>query len=416
MSDREDRMQSPDETGALLKSLIAERGPPRTHLLVAEDDDATRTLLKKMLESVGHKVTAFSDGEAALGAVLENPGQFDLLILDAMMPKISGFELCLRLRTVHDFTRLPILMLTAMADRRSRLKAHSLGASEYLTKPIDRVELLTRVDHQIKLRDFDALQRDYAAKLEAEVETLTKTLFHAERLAFLGTLAGGVGHELNNLTTVLQSSLHCLKREIAAGDAVDPETVEELDGVLAHLKNHGQQLLNLGRPAVALDATSDLNQVAKACVHTLHMTGRTKFVDVELEPCETNAVVPLPKERLEQVFFNLVGNAADAIRSFRDAKDGRITIHIRQANDAFVVEIADNGGGMTPQTEARLFEPYFTTKGPESGTGLGLVVVKQILESFGGHIELSTTKDEGTTFRVSLPCVPAFADAPAPTT
>lgn len=399
-------MQSPDETGALLRTLIAQRAVARTHLLIADDDKATRLLVKSLLESGGHQVTSVADGEAALGAVIENPGRYDLLILDAMMPGISGFDLCNRLRTDHDFTQLPILILTAMADRRSRLKAHAMGANEYLTKPIDRVELLTRVDHQIKIRDFETLQRDYAAQLEAEVESLTKTLFHAERLAFLGTLAGGVGHELNNLTTILQSSLYCLKREIAEGE-VDPETIEELDGVLAHLTNHGKQLLNLGRPAAASDATSEVFQVAGSCIHTLNLTGRTKCVDVELQGGDFQAWVPVPKERLEQVFFNLVGNAADAIASFRGVKDGRITVQMTRLQDVMTVEVSDNGGGMDPGTEARIFEPYFTTKGPESGTGLGLVVVKQILETFGGSIELETTKGVGSTFRVTLPCANA---------
>ncbi len=395
-------MQAADETGALLRDLLAKEGKGKTRVLVADDDPDTLHIVQRSLEAVGHAVICASDGAHAYDAICNAEVPFDLVIIDAMMPKISGFDLCQRIRDHPRFNRLPVLMLTAMADKRSRMKAHSLGASEYITKPIDRVELATRVDHQLKLRDYEVLQREYAAKLEAEVETLTQTLFRTERLAFLGTVAGGVGHELNTLTTVMQSAVYFLEENLEHDEPIDPEILPDLKGVLEHLKNHGKQLLNLGRPSACSSTHSDLSVVLRECLRTLQMTGRTKYVEVVFEDAPFEAWVNLPRARVEQVFFNLIGNAVDAIGRGRDA-GGRITIGLTRQRESMVVKIADNGSGMDAATQERIFEPYFTTKGPESGTGLGLVVVAQILETFGGHIEMYSTKGEGTVFSTTFP-------------
>lgn len=371
----------PDETGTILAKHFAHTRSDRARVLVVDDDASIRQLLKLSVEKLGHDVTAANDGVEALDLIAELP-PFDLFLIDAMMPKMTGYELCKTIREHKDTRRTPILMVTALSDRASRLKAHEHGASEYLTKPIDRVELATRVDHQLKLRAYERLQREYATKLEDEVSSLTNTLFRAERLAFLGTLACGVGHELNNLTTVMQTTLYLMKADIEEGNPIDPEAIPELEGVLVHLRNHGQQLLSLGRPAkVGITTSCSAADVLKSCAKTLHLTGRTKRIDVHLTIPPVDTTVHVPPQRLEQVILNLMGNAADAVTS-HNPNAGKIEMLIRAEGDKVEIEIRDNGGGIDPEIRSRLFEPYFTTKGEQEGTGLGLVVVDQIVVQF----------------------------------
>ena len=244
----------------------------------------------------------------------------------------------------------------------------------------------------------------HAKQLEAELESLKAHLQHVDRLATLGTLAGGVGHELNNMTTVLMAATRSVAGDAAAGRAASEKDLDRLRRVESHVGLHARQLLSLGRPESEEPGAIDLVQVIRDTVDMLQAARRTRSVAVELELPSTPLFVHASKTRLEQVLVNLIGNAVDALDESKRAMK-RVSVRVERpgADGEVRMAVEDNGVGIARNQFERIFQPYVTTKSGSQGTGLGLPVVRQILSGLGGRIAVSSELGVGTTFLVSLP-------------
>lgn len=133
------------------------------HVLVADDDPRARRLLNDLLTSKGHRITEADNGEAALTAILREPP--DVILLDVMMPKLDGFEVCRRVKGVPATALIPILMITSLTEREYRLKGIECGASDFLTKPVEREEVLLRVRNAVMVKQaMDDLRKSRDAE------------------------------------------------------------------------------------------------------------------------------------------------------------------------------------------------------------------------------------------------------------
>jgi len=325
------------------------------------------------------------------------------VLLDVMMPGLDGVETCRRIRASAGPERLlPVIFVTALGDRDSRVRGKSVGADDYLTKPIDTSELLARVRNLLDAKAYHDLRERQRQLLEQELERRQAALIRAERLATLGTLAGGVGHELNNICAVYLGTMHFVQENATQGKPPEPEDLVQLLRVGEHLRVHAEHLLSLGRPGPDHAESLDLRDVVTGTVAMLRTTGRAKYVDIVSELPAEPVQVTINRTRIEQVVINLVGNAVDAVLG-RD--DPRVRIIIAPPDESGFVQcrVEDNGVGIAADQLEIIFEPYFTTKPPGRGTGLGLVVVKQIVESYGGRLHVSSTPGEGSVFAFDLP-------------
>jgi hypothetical protein len=243
-----------------------------------------------------------------------------------------------------------------------------------------------------------------------EKEALETALQRSQRMESLGQLAGGVAHDFNNLLAVI------LNYAEFVGDQLEPghEASDDLGEIVRATERAADltaQLLVFCRHDHERPEPVDVNRIA---LETQRLLGRTLGEDVELTVAPAAAPVPVLANRgqLEQVLMNLVLNARDAM-----PQGGRVTVTIadRQLSaleasargvrpGAFVrVDIADEGEGMSPETAERAFDPFFTTKPKGRGTGLGLATVYGIVTGAGGHIEIDSRIEEGTTINMHLP-------------
>lgn len=371
-------------------------------ILVVDDDARNRRLLEAMLTPAGYEVVEADSGHVALEIVRRRPP--DLVLLDVMMPGIDGIETCRRIRHELEQKLLPIVFVTALGERESRIRGKAAGADDFLIKPIDDTELLVRVKNLLDAKAYLDQRERHRELLERELERRSAMLLHAERLASLGTLAGGVGHELNNLTAVFVSTLHFTKENAARGLPPDPEDLAQLERVADHLKLQAQNLLSLGRPGPSHAERVDVRDVVRATVAMLRAVGRTKHVAVEIELPDRPVEVTVNRARIEQVLVNLILNAADAMAEAR-SRSPRVVVGVRPADARGRVTcwVEDNGPGIAADRLEAIFEPYVTTKPPDRGTGLGLPVVKQIVESYGGRITVKSVVGAGATFSFDLP-------------
>ncbi len=374
--------------------------PTPKRVLVTDDDAVSRTTVEALLAPAGYRVRCTSNGEEALAAAEEEKP--DLVLLDVMMPGMDGFEVCRRLRARLREDYIPIILVTGVDDQHDIIRGLEAGADDFLRKPMHGGELRARVSNLLKVRAYHhllATERDHAL---AKVEELRQQVLQADRLATLGTFAAGVSHELNNISHVLRSAI----------DLSDPEAPSDLQAsdldpreLFVHVANHitelSQSILRIARPEAGPGPEANLGRILEEVDQMLRLTGRTRHAHVSLvlppEPC----LIRGNPVHAQQVFLNLLSNAADAVAR---AREPHIEAGVRpSAGGRLEAWVRDNGPGMSEEVLSRIFEPFFTTKPPGAGTGLGLPVVKQIVESWQGRLQVESRPGSGTRVVLDLP-------------
>jgi signal transduction histidine kinase len=233
---------------------------------------------------------------------------------------------------------------------------------------------------------------------EKQLELLREQRLRTERLATLGRLAGGVGHELRNIAQLQVLALESLSHEIRGMNYQPHPALADLERTSEQVATHAQRLLKLAHPAPEHTRQVNLAEVVREVLGTLSGAGRLRGIQTELSIGNDELLVAVSKTRIEQVLWNLTLNAVEAI-----GKAGgtlRVAAH-GTAHRRVVVEITDSGSGIAPETLSRIFEPFFTTKA--GATGLGLPVAKEIVEGHGGELLVVTTSGTETTFRFDVP-------------
>ncbi len=251
-----------------------------------------------------------------------------------------------------------------------------------------------------------------------EQRTIRERLAHHDRLVTTGTLAAGVGHEINNPLAYVLTNLSLAIEEIEAiGRGSLSGRMLEVVELLEHAREGGERVKRIVRglkalarvegEVVPLDPHSSIHSAVELAGHDLRSRAT---VVLELDPVPT---VLADDGRLTQVIVNLVSNAAQAFPTGA-VVENRVTIRTRAIDDRVVIEVSDNGPGIPPEVLPRIFDPFFTTKAPNVGAGLGLSISHGIVTSMGGQLDCETEVGQGTTFRISIPSAevgPAEPDA-----
>jgi C4-dicarboxylate-specific signal transduction histidine kinase len=372
-------------------------------LLIVDDEPANRELLLSILEPEGFQCLEAEDGVKAVEVV--RGGGIDLVLLDVLMPRMNGIDACRVMRHELRAVTLPIVLVTALSDRSARIRGKDAGADDFLLKPVDELELLARVRTLLQAKAFHDLRDQQHQYLERELEATRAQLLHVDRLATLGTLAAGVGHELKNITAVLVAGLREARRLAGSGEALDEELLEQLERASAHLGEHACHLLGRGRPAVgSSEAEMDLciAEVVQGTVAMLTTAGRLKYVEVVVSELSESLRVAVARTHLEQILINLLCNAADALLEVTQRRR-QIAIQLDRHGSVVRLVVADTGPGIAPESLDAIFEPYFTTKPTDRGTGLGLTVVRQLVELYQGRVTVESEVGAGTRFVIELP-------------
>jgi hypothetical protein len=233
---------------------------------------------------------------------------------------------------------------------------------------------------------------------------LEEQLQHADKMASIGLLAAGVAHEVNTPLTGISSYTQMLKEQVRPEDLRFPllDKIERQTFRAAKIVNN---LLNFARSGGADFESLDVNRLLYDVLSLLEHQLEKAKVKVRKEFAEDLPRVRGNENRLQQVFFNLVLNAKDAMPS-----GGWLTLATSADEDTVVVEIKDTGVGIKREDIKRIYDPFFTTKGTGRGTGLGLSVSYGIVQEHGGAIFVESSPDQGTLFQVALPAT-SFAEA-----
>ena len=263
---------------------------------------------------------------------------------------------------------------------------------------------------------LEALGLDLAGQVERrtqERDEARSALQHAERLASLGQLAAGVGHEINNPLSYVRANLQELGAAIAAGRLPDDATelvqdsIEGTNRILRVVGDLRAYALPVAERRERVSLRAVLDSAQKLAAHHLrHIAKVTEDIADDVPLVSADSV------RLGQVFVNLLVNAGNAVRDAKPESPS-IVVRARRGNGHAVVEVQDNGVGIPAGLLQRLGEPYFSTRIDRGGSGLGLFVTRGIVASFGGKLEFESTVGQGTVARVVLPEATGDEAAPA---
>ncbi len=365
-------------------------GVARPVVLVVDDDERNRLLMRGIL-SAELRVVEAADGQQALGALELEP--VDLVLLDVMMPGLSGIETCARIKARRPGEFLPVILVTALSEQSERNAGLAAGADDYLTKPVDRRELRLRVATLLRTRRQDAeIRRQLKSlrELDALKEDLVSLLVHDIR----SPLAGLIG--------ILR---------IVADDVTSPETREDIATALeassrinrmledlleVHRIEHGHAILSMTRARAS--------QVATRALAHVEAEARAREVTLDVD-VEASLELTIDESLVSRALANLLTNA---IRHVGDDRTVVLSLHAKPEERTICIDVIDRGSGVPDSLKASLFQKFSglseqVAMQARRGFGLGLYMVRLVASAHGGMAQVLDRPGGGSIFRITLP-------------
>jgi len=392
-------------------------------VLVVEDNPDMNRFICSSLSSEFRVVSAF-DGEHAL-VRLEHLMP-DLIVTDFMMPRMSGDEFVHVLRTKPELIDIPVLVLTARDEVEVRVRVLSAGVQDWLTKPFTVRELVARVRNlvsarrarqilraELATREFDVGElagqlADRKRRLESLLGSLSDALEHAEDASrFKTSLLRLISHELRTPLGALQLQFERLSGE-HSGPLNDPQQqlLVRMGRSLARLTDTIQSLLEYariesGRLELFVESF-DLTELVRSVIDDFAPQAEAKGLRLRLEAPDERCEFESDARLLRLVLVNLVANA------LKFTEQGEVMVGLELQDDQCQLRVQDSGPGIEPSLRESVFEPFFQGQSVgdrqyTQGAGLGLSLVREMLQALGGSIELSSVVGTGSTFRFSVP-------------
>ncbi|MFC1813034.1 ATP-binding protein [Thermodesulfobacteriota bacterium] len=366
-------------------------------LLLVDDEEHFRHPLVKRLTKRGMPPREAGSGEECLSILAETP--VDVIILDVKLPGMNGIETLNLIKKQYPTTE--VILLTGQATTQDGVEGIKSGAFDYLTKPIELEHLIGKIKqaHE-KVRRLEEQEKE--AEFRSKIE---QQMIATERLASLGTLATGMAHEINNPLAIINESagwmkLILKKKELAhIPRKKDFEmALEKIVKSIARAKRITHQLLGFVKKNESVFSEVNLAKLSDEAMQLVHREAANKDVKINLEFDASLTSIWSDPYQLRQVFINLLTNAIHA-----SVTGGKIDITLKEEDSMVSVFVRDTGAGIPQENFDKIFEPFFSTKSPGQGTGLGLFVTRGIVERLGGKIDAESRLGQGTVFCVKLP-------------
>lgn len=389
----------------------------RSIILIVDDNQTNLDVLFELLRNYGFKVLVALDGESAIEQIeYIHP---DLILLDIMMPGIDGFETCRRLKADPPTRDIPIIFMSALSDTIDKVKGFQAGAVDYITKPFQHEEVLSRIETHLTIRSLQKKLQEKNAELahlnqnlERLIEQKTKQLIDQEKTAIIGRLTQGMVHNLKSPLQVIQTSVDLI--ETKANKIQEDsfynytkyiiQSVTKINQIMDTLmiksrkeQNQDLQLVNIN------DLVQRELQLLEGNLYFKNKIKKKYVFDEQIDS------IPLLYSYISQVFYNLINNAMD---SMWGKKTRELTIVTRQDESKIYMDLADTGCGIAPEDLSKVFDPFYSSKPPKgeeqkegepTGTGLGLYTCIELLKPFNGEIAISSNLGKGSVFTVVLP-------------
>lgn len=369
-----------------------EINPSEYKILIVDDVMSNVLLLKVLLTNEKFKIVTASDGHQALDQVeKENP---DLILLDVMMPDMSGFEVSQQLKANPGTAEIPIIFLTALNSTADIVKGFQVGGNDFISKPFNKEELIIRVTHQISL---------VAAKriIVAQTEELRKTIMGRDKLYSV------IAHDLRSPMGSIKMVLNMLILNLPSATIGDEmyelltmanQTTEDVFALLDNLLKWTKS--QIGKLKVVYQ-NIDMVEVLESVNEIFSMVAGLKNIRIQLHAPEQLEVYA-DIDMMKTVIRNLISNA---IKFSNEGSE--ILVSLEEKEGMAIVSVKDSGCGIDEENQKKLLhtDTHFSTFGTnnEEGSGLGLLLCQDFAHKIGGDLWFTSVKGEGSTFYFSVP-------------
>ncbi len=361
-------------------------------LLIVDDVPANLSVLSEFLSETGFKVLVTQDGSRAIKkAEHVHP---DLILLDVMMPSMDGFQVCRILKSKDSTKDIPVIFMTALADTIDKIKGFSLGAADYITKPIQHEEVLARINTHLNLRRLQQEAQSHTVELEKRNQELE---------AFARTVA----HDLKNPLNLVINYTESVLEDYPPGTPMGTDATQQLQTVL----QVGRKMVTIIDALLLLAGVSKQREVKS---QPLEMSGiLSQVIQQRLEHLikEYHGQVKLPDSWpiaygyapwVEEIWANYVSNALKY-----GGQPPCVELGASLETSGMVrFWVRDNGHGLSPEAQKQLFTPFTRLHQDRAeGHGLGLSIVQQVVEKLGGQVGVESVLGQGSVFYFTLPAI-----------
>jgi signal transduction histidine kinase len=382
------------------ENVMTESRGAAASILVVDDDQRNVRLVESILRTHGYTVLQAYDGDEALQIVQTRPP--DLLLLDVMMPKMSGFEVCRTLRTRPETQLLPIIMITALNALEDKVQGLELGADDFLTKPINRSELIAKVRSILRVKSLqDEVERQRKALEAANRELLTIQRFKE-------SMSQMVVHDLKNPLAGIMGNIQLIQMQ---GMQLPPGRLGELlqrslDSArqMARMIQNILEVAKLEEQKMPLrrEAVNLAEVIAEQTAELMSLSARD---GVRMESLVADGLPQVYADRalLGRILANLLSNAFK-----HTPAGGRIVVEARPDGGDVLLSVSDTGEGIPEELLPCIFEKFVAgakddRRRQSYDSGLGLTFCRLAIECHGGRIGVKSRTGEGTVVSVTLP-------------
>ena len=372
-------------------------------VLIVDDIADNLKVLYNTLKNEGYELSLVKTGKQALNHIQQHPP--DLLLLDIILPDISGYEICKRLKGDKATKDIPIIFLSAKMDSKDIIKGFHSGAVDYITKPFAHEEVVARVKNHLTLK---CLHEDLEYRVLQRTEELLKAKNLAEaasqaKSAFLSRMSHELRTPLNAIMGCAQLQQNSMPKDASGKHKVLPSRILEAS---EHLLNLINDILDIvkgekGEIDVTLAACS-LDQIIKESLNLVKTQAANRRVTITTYK-PTTLYVQTNHRRLKQAIVNLLSNAIKY-----NHVGGTVTINVDSVADHKVqISVRDTGLGIPTKYQGVIFEPFHRLASAEAkeieGTGIGLAITKLLVQKMDGSIRVHSKAGLGSTFSLTIP-------------
>ncbi|WP_420321466.1 hybrid sensor histidine kinase/response regulator [Flagellimonas sp.] len=364
----------------------------KPYILAVDDEQLNLELIRFILERNDYLYEGTSDDDHFFELLKQRKP--DLILLDVIMPRIEGFELCEKIKSIEVYRDIPIIFLTGKVNVKDKVKGFEVGGVDYVTKPFNEQELIARIQTHVELK-----------RAKNQIEQQAKNLKQSNDLK--DRMFSIIGHDLRSPLSAAKLKMDFIMRGI-----IDPKDDKFLDETVYDLLKTMDEALNLLQNLLGwAKAESDqiqmipeklnLNDLVEQTFRLLKLGSDHKHIEMQNNiPEEIFAFAD--NNMIKTVLRNILSNAI----KFTPV-DGTIKINSKLAKDHVVIEVEDNGNGIPKEDIKKILNPneHFSKLGTEKepGTGLGLILCQNFVHKNGGQLKIRSKVGEGSTFYFDLP-------------
>jgi len=381
--------------------------PKQTKILMVDDLPSNLQTLSDLLTAYGYINVQARDGQTALNLVQADLP--DLILLDIYMPGMDGYEVCRRLKADERTKHIPVVFISALSDIDNVVKAFEAGGADYIVKPFQFREVLARVVSQLTLvrqrREIETLR----AQDRQHFESLQRMKDQFIRMAT---------HDLRNPLNVILGYANIIERlNISDPDlSLRNEAVENIRDSVEKMRSLVSDLLDFAQFETGTYLTLApvlLSQFIDKCLNRLHVVAVQKNIELAYTALAEAVTINVDETYMARAIDNLVSNAIKYTPA-----GGRVEVQIERTDQQVCIRVADTGLGIPEEDLPHIFDPFYRVRyaGHEQveGSGLGLSIVKTVVEQHHGQVMVESRPGKGSTFRVTLPVVLTVPQVPAP--